>query len=109
MPERKRQTLDTVVRSCTPLGAVTGKAMFGGFGVFCDGLMFALVTRAGDLYFKADDANRPAFEAAGLERYGRMPYYRAPAEALTGWRALEPWARAALAAARRAPKSRRRR
>ncbi len=105
MTEAKKQVLENVVSLCAPLGTVAGKAMFGGYGVFCNGLMFALITRQGDLYLKADDENRPAFDNAGLEKYGKMPYYQAPKGVLGDWPALEPWARGAFRAAQRAAKS----
>ena len=105
MTDAKQQTLDKVIALTAPLGAVTGKAMFGGFGVFCDGVMFGLITRAGDLYLKADDENRSAFEDAGLEKYGKMPYHQAPPGALDSWSALDPWASGALEAAQRGAKS----
>ncbi|MDP6351632.1 MAG: TfoX/Sxy family protein [Alphaproteobacteria bacterium] len=103
MAETKDDVLEKFGSLCTPLGTISGKSMFGGFGVFCDGLMFALITGQGELYLKSDDENRPKHERAGLEKHGRMPYYRAPEDALTGWRVLKPWASAAYLAARRAP------
>jgi DNA transformation protein len=38
--------------------------MFGGFGIFMDGLMFGLIADS-DLYLKVDAENQPAFKAAG--------------------------------------------
>ena len=105
--EAKQQMLDDVVAVCAPLGPVAGKAMFGGFGVFCDGLMFGLITREGDFYLKADAENLPDFERAGREKYGKMPYYQTPEGALDSWAKLEPWARGAVDAARRAAKRKR--
>ena len=46
-----------------PLGRVTMRRMFGKTGVFCDGLMFAMVTD-NMLYFRVDDANRAALNEA---------------------------------------------
>jgi len=43
-----------------PLGRVTMRRMFGKTGVFCDGLMFGMVTD-NTLYFRVDDHNRAAF------------------------------------------------
>ena len=40
-------------------------AMFGKTGVFCDGLMFGMVTD-NTLYFRVDDHNRTAFEEAAI-------------------------------------------
>ena len=39
------------------LGHVTVRRMFGGAGVYCDGLMFGLVSDD-TLYFRVDDGNR---------------------------------------------------
>ena len=91
-----------------PLGPVSARRMFGGYGIYLDRTMFALV--ADDtLYLKADDASRAAFVAAGLEpfRYARkgksyeMSYYAAPEEALEDAELLRDWARKAVDAAMR--------
>ena len=92
-----------------PLGRVTLRRMFGKTGVFCDGLMLAMVT--GDvLYFRVDDGNRAAFEEAGsfpplnYEKQGRtidLSFWRAPERLLDDPDELVAWARTALAAARR--------
>src|SRR5438270_4717043 len=46
-----------------PLGRVTMRRMFGKTGVFCDRLMFGMVTED-TLYFRVDDHNRAAFKEA---------------------------------------------
>ncbi|HZQ36095.1 MAG TPA: TfoX/Sxy family protein [Dehalococcoidia bacterium] len=43
-----------------PLGRITMRRMFGKTGVFCDGLMFGMVTED-TLYFRVDDGNRAIF------------------------------------------------
>ncbi len=48
-----------------PLGRVTLRRMFGKTGVFCDGVMFGMVTD-NMLYLRVDDDNREAFEEAGV-------------------------------------------
>jgi len=92
-----------------PLGHVTLRRMFGKTGVFCDGLMFAMVTED-LLYFRVDDHNRAAFEEAGsfpplnYEKGGRtvdLSFWRAPERMLDEPDELVAWARTALAAARR--------
>jgi DNA transformation protein len=90
-------------------GPFAVRRMFGGAGLFRDGIMFALV--ADDvLYLKADDASRPAFEAAGsspftYDRKGRaavaMSYWRAPEEDMDDVEALCGWAVKGWEAARR--------
>src|ERR1700756_22645 len=46
-----------------PLGRITVRRMFGKSGVFCDGLMLAMVTNDA-LYFRVDDDNRAALKEA---------------------------------------------
>ncbi len=50
------------------LGTITTRRMFSGAGLYCDGLIFALILRD-TLYFKVDDGNRQAYEAEGLEPF----------------------------------------
>lgn len=90
------------------LGDVRARRMFGGYGVSCDGLTFALI--ADDiLYFKVDDANRPAYEARGLEPFRPMAdrpallsYRPPPSEVFDDSEEMLAWARPALEAALRA-------
>jgi DNA transformation protein len=92
-----------------PLGRVTMRRMFGKTGVFCDGLMLAMV-RHDTLYFRVDEHNRAAFkEAASLpplnyEKKGAsidLSFWRAPERLFDEADEFVEWARAALAAARR--------
>jgi DNA transformation protein len=90
------------------VGRVVVRRMFGGYGLYCDGAMFALI--ANDvLYLKVDEANRGEFERAGAtpfvhEAKGRrtaMSYFSAPDQALESRELAAPWARSAYAAALR--------
>ena len=92
-----------------PLGRVTMRRMFGKTGVFCNGLMFGMVTND-TLYFRVDDHNRVVFKEAesvpplNYEKKGRtidLSFWRAPERLLDEPDELVTWARAALAAARR--------
>ena len=97
------------------LGPIRIKRMFGGAGVYCDDLMFALIADD-DLYSKADDSCRAVFDAAGSEPFsmemkGRietMNYWRLPAEASDDPEEALRWARLGLDAAlrKRKPKAR---
>ena len=89
-------------------GPIQTRRMFGGHGVWHQGLMIGLV--AGDtLYLKVDDQTRGQFEAQGLgpfeySRKGKtvaLSYYRAPEEMLESPGAAVGWARLAYAAALR--------
>ena len=92
-----------------PLGRVTMRRMFGTTGVFCDGLMFGVVTND-TLYFRVDDHNRAVFKEAqsvpplNYKKKGRaidLSFWRAPERLLDEPDELVMWARAALEAARR--------
>ena len=92
-----------------PLGRVTLRRMFGKTGVFCDGLMFAMVTED-VLYFRVDAQNQADFEEAksapplNYEKQGRtidLAFWRAPDRLLDDPEALVAWARTALGAAHR--------
>ena len=109
---RSSEFVDFVLESLQPLGDVSARRMFGGHGIYKDGLMFALIADD-QLYLKVDDGNRLAFEAEGLQRLTykvkgrpvRMSYYEAPSEGLDDPETLCTWARNAYGAARRANKS----
>lgn len=106
---RRNEFVEHVLELLAPFGGVSARRMFGGFGIYRDALMFALV--ADDvLYLKADGENRGEFEDAGTEPFSYvarrkqviLSYWRAPDEALENPAAMLPWARTALAAALRA-------
>jgi DNA transformation protein len=86
-----------VMELLEPLGAVTGRAMFGGFGIWEDGDMFALLDRESTLYFKVDDTTRVRYEDAGSEQFMTMPYWSVPVEVLEDDDQLHTWAREAIA------------
>jgi DNA transformation protein and related proteins len=92
-----------------PLGHVALRRMFGKAGLFCEGVMFGMVTED-TLYFRVDDRNREAFKEA--EEFPPLTYMKGGRTIdLSFWRVLErlidepeelgTWARAALAAAPR--------
>ena len=92
-----------------PLGRVTMRRMFGKTGVFCNGLMFGMVTND-TLYFRVDDHNRAVFKEAesapplNYEKKGciiDLSFWRAPERLFDEPDELVTWARVALAAARR--------
>jgi DNA transformation protein and related proteins len=89
-------------------GAITARKMFGGYGLYHDGLMFAMVSND-TLYLKADDDNAGYFVEQGLDRFEyrrngkimRMSYYQAPAELMEDWELAALWARRSYGAALR--------
>lgn len=93
-------------------GPVNERRMFGGAGLFRDGVMFALIAED-TLYLKVDDRNRPDFEAAGMEPFTyegkgkrmQMSYSEIPPDALEEPGDLADWANKALEAARAGAKA----
>ncbi|MCK6446150.1 MAG: TfoX/Sxy family DNA transformation protein [Planctomycetes bacterium] len=93
------------------------KRMFGGVGLYVDGVFCALIAD-GRLYFKVDDTNRGDFERAGTEPFQPFPdkpttmgYYAVPERVLGDRARLELWLTKAVDVAKRAttkkPKARR--
>jgi DNA transformation protein len=90
-------------------GAVQVRSMFGGHGLYVDGLFVAIVA-FDRLYLKADAATRDRFTAAGCapfvyEGAGRtvtLGYFTAPDEAMESPAQMQPWIRLAIDAAVRA-------
>lgn len=91
-------------------GAVSARRMFGGYGLYRDGVMIGVVMDDG-LYLKADEATKARFEAAGSTPFvydsgGKrvtMSYWSPPEAAMDSPQAMLPWARLALEAALRKP------
>ena len=83
------------------LGDVTIKRMFGGKGIYFDGVIMALLLRD-DLMLKADAQSAPDFAAAGCtqwtyigSRHGKqvaMPYWSVPNAALDDPDEMKRWA-----------------
>lgn len=92
-----------------PLGRITVRNMFGGAGVYCDGVIFALVVDGETLYLKGDATNQGAFEAEdcgpfvydGKGKPITMSYWRMPERLLDQPEEMVDWARQALQVARR--------
>lgn len=106
--------MDAFIELCVellqPLGPVRPRRMFGGHGIYVDGLFMALVIQ-NQLYLKTDDVSRERFVAAGCEPFSYatksgermvLSYYRPPEEVLESPPLMLPWARLALEAALRA-------
>ncbi len=84
-------------------GDVEMRRMFGGHGVFYQGLMFGLVADD-QLYFKVDKELASEYEAKGLgpfeytkkNKIVKLSYYQAPEEALEEPDELVKWANASF-------------
>jgi len=96
--------MERLVDPLGSLGEVTSKKMFGGYGVFCEGVMFALVDSAGVAHLRADESTVERFQRAGSTKHSRMPYWSIPAPVLNDQEKLVEWATDALAVAGAAKK-----
>ena len=88
----------------TFFGETTCRAMFGGHGLYKDGIIFAIIVDD-VLYFKVDDTNRADFEARGCspftyeakEKRVSMSYWQVPLEVIEDGTELIRWAKKAYA------------
>ena len=88
---------------------VTARAMFGGHGIYKDGVIFAIIVKD-ELYLKADEKNLSEYKKRGSEPFSyegknkkmvAMSYWRLPAEVLEDREMLADWVEASVAASRR--------
>ncbi len=75
---------------------ISHKRMFGGVGLYADGVFFSIIDND-ELYFKVDDSTRPRYEERGMDMfrpYGderTMSYSQVPAEVLEDVGELSAW------------------
>jgi len=97
---------DYVLEQLATAGKVSARRMFGGVGLYLDGLFFALIDDD-SLYFRTDDTNRSRYEDAGSRPFRPFPdrpnhvmaYWEVPAEVLEDAEQLRLWTRESLSAA----------
>ena len=91
---------------------ITSRAMFGGFGIYKDGYIFALIAE-NELYFKVDAENLHFFEKAKsnpfvYEKEGSKPtamsYWLLPQEVRKDKKQLLEWIYRSVEASKRAKK-----
>lgn len=105
--------VELVIEQMALFGRPRVRAMFGGYGVYRDDRIFAMIVDD-RLYFKVDLVTRHEFEAQGLSPFtyvarGKavtMQYFEAPPEAFEDAEVMERWAQKGYEAAIRATKSR---
>lgn len=103
-----------VLEQLRRVAPVTHRSMFGGVGIYSDGLFFALMDDD-TTYLKVDDSNRGDFEAAGMGPFSPfgdpkmvMQYYELPPDVLEDADALRPWVHKAIDVARAARRRKKR-
>ena len=90
---------DYVVDQLELFGPVFARKMFGGYGLFFDGVIFGVIADD-EFYLKVDDTNRPRYLKAGMKPFNpfgeesySMTYFEVPIEVLEDKYELESWAR----------------
>ena len=97
-----------VVDLMQSVGPVYSKRMFGGFGIFLDGMMFGLIM-INTLYLKVDEENLKEFDELGLKPFTykkkgqemKLSYYQAPEEAMESMEIMRAWGNRSFGAALR--------
>ena len=109
-----RKYANQMLEMLRPAGSVTGRAMFGGFGIWENGVMFALLDSESVLYFKTDAITETAYQAEGSSQFAPqvgekpptpMPYWSAPVTILDDQEEFEKWAKQAIAVAHAAARA----
>lgn len=104
--ERIEELLSVVV-------PITSRAMFGGVGIYSEGMFFALIAED-KLYFKVDDTNRGDFEATGMGPFypydapKPMKYWELPPGVLEDEKEPAPWVDKAIRVAENARRTKKR-
>ena len=108
---RQNEFVNYLLELLQAFGNVSAKALFGGHGIYRDGLIFGVVIDD-TFYLKADEINRGQFDARGLAPFvyeskskGKqvsLGYYQCPADALESAVLMAEWAGSGYGAALRA-------
>ena len=109
MPDYSNEFVDYVVELMAEWATVAARRMFGGYGLYREGLMFGLIVED-ELFLKADANNAMQFERAGSQpfvyqsrdRTVQLSYWSAPADSLDSPAEMAVWCRSAYGAALRA-------
>ena len=94
---------DRVLDQLSALGGITSRPMFGGWGIYWKGVIFAIEYRD-RLYFKVDEQSKGEYLAKGTgpfrpnERQTLKSYYEVPPEVLADPEVLLSWAGEAIRA-----------
>ena len=110
----EKEFVNYIVELMQSIGPVRARSMFGGHGIFLEGIMFGLVADS-VLYLKVDKETESEFKTKGLEVFTynkkgkefKMSYYQAPDEVLEDSEEMNSWANKAYGAALKAASKKR--
>ena len=109
---RHSEFVEFIIGHMACIGKPRARAMFGGYGIYLDDCMFAII--ADDrLYFKTDSTTRAEFEAKGLSPFTyiarnktvTLQYFEPSPEVFEEPEAMRDWAQKAYGVALRARKT----
>jgi DNA transformation protein len=89
---KKSEFLEYVLDCLSPLGTITSRAMFGGYGIYKDGLIFAVIIKD-ELYFKANKNTEEFYKShdslpftyQGKKGPVKMNYWKVDTDHLKAW------------------------
>ncbi len=99
-PEYTAYILDQLAEA----GTITNRKMFGGVGVYVDGIFCAIISSSNIFYLRVGPNNIDDFTEAGMQKFpggkgAGMPYYEVPEDVLEDPVNLGKWATRAKDAA----------
>ena len=109
MSTARNEFVDYVEELMAGCAKVSARSMFGGYGLYREGLMFALIIDD-ELFFKTDAENLARFERAGSHpfvyqkrnRMVQLSYWSAPPASLDSPAEMHDWCQSAYGSALRA-------
>lgn len=90
-----------VLDQLSDLERVSCRAMFGGHGLYCNGIFFGIIHK-GRLYFKTNDQTRPEYIKEGMmpfrpnSKQTLKNYYEVPVDVMEEPDRVVDWARKAI-------------
>jgi len=100
---KKTQFLDYIIDCLSPFGSITSRAMFGGYGLYNEGVIFAVIIKD-ELYFKATKETEEFFKSKGSNKFtyqGKngivsMNYWKVDPDLLEDQDSLKEWFNVAI-------------
>lgn len=91
-------TITEVINTLSPFGDITARPMFGGYGIYKEGVIIALMDE-GELYFKSTPTSEPFYQSfdsypfvyEGQRRPVKMSYWHVPNTVFKDPILLEKW------------------
>jgi DNA transformation protein len=106
MMKASPEYLNFIIDKLSPIGDVRSRAMFGGYGIFSEGSMFALIAED-TLYFKVNESNRDMYEKAQSKPFPHgISYWEVPPEVIEENTRLLDWVNISIEIAQETTKKR---